>query len=307
VRGGYIDIAIMGADSGSVDEVGDMKKKASIRSRLEAQIDTKWADVVLLACFYCSGLIDSMAFNMYGCFVSMQTGELRKPACHLANGLTMPGNTIFIGLGVNGQPDSLPRNSWSKSLAAVICFALGALCFSSFHRIFGPQRRWVLVTNFFFQALLVGIVAIIATTNVVPNHPPHVVLSNGNGLLTFTLPSEFPGSDFAPIALLAFQSAGQIVASRVLKYNAMPTVVLTSLYCDLMSDAQLFTAPLPENADRNRRFLGAMLLLIGAISGAYLTKSSAGFMGGLWIGCFLKLCMGVAWLLWREKKTAVKE
>lgn len=283
-------MANMAADSGSVDEVGDMKKKASIRSRLEAQIDTKWGDIVLLACFYCSGLIDSMAFNMYGCFVSMQTG-----------------NTIFIGLGVNGQPDSLPRNSWSKSLVAVICFALGALCFSSFHRIFGPQRRWVLVTNFFIQALLVGIVAIIATTNVVPNHPPHVVLSNGNGLLTFTLPSDFPESDFAPIALLAFQSAGQIVASRVLKYNAMPTVVLTSLYCDLMSDAQLFTAPLPENADRNRRFLGAMLLLIGAISGAYLTKSSAGFMGGLWIGCFLKLCMGVAWLLWKEKKTAAKE
>ncbi|KAF2028071.1 hypothetical protein EK21DRAFT_102142 [Setomelanomma holmii] len=275
----------MGGDNESLDGA----KESGLRRRLNAQIDTKWADLILLGCFYCSGLIDSMAFNMYGCFVSMQTG-----------------NTIFIGLGVNGQPDSAPRYSWSKSLCAVICFALGALFFSTFHRFFGPQRRWVLMFSFSLQALLIGIVSIIATTGVVPNHPPMVVTSNTGDLLTFTLPSKFPGTDFAPIALLAFQSAGQIVASRALKYNAMPTVVLTSLYCDLMSDAQLFTAPLPENADRNRRFLGAVLLLAGAISGAYLTKSDAGFMGGLWIGCFFKICMAGAWLLWRENKARAK-
>lgn len=50
------------------------EKKMGIRRYLNAQIDTKWADLILLACFFCSGLIDSMAFNMYGCFVSMQTG-----------------------------------------------------------------------------------------------------------------------------------------------------------------------------------------------------------------------------------------
>lgn len=218
----------------------------------------------------------------------------------------MSGNTIFIGLGVNGQPDSAPRYSWSKSLLAVLCFALGALFFSSFHRYFGAQKRWVLVCSFTIQALLVFIVALIATTRTIENYPPLVVTAKDAEFLTFTLPSGFPASDFGPVALLAFQSAGQIVASRVLKYNAMPTVVLTSLYCDLMSDAQLFTAPLGENPDRNRRVLGALLLLAGAISGAYLTKSDAGFMGGLWIGFGLKVVMALAWLLWREKKESVK-
>lgn len=151
-----------------------------------------------------------------------------------------------------------------------------------------------------------GVVAIITTTGVVPNRPPTVVTVHNPEFLTFTIPSKFPVSDFAPIALLAFQSAGQIVASRALKFNAMPTVVLTSLYCDLMSDAQLFTAPLPQNADRNRRFLGAVLLLVGAISGAFLTKSDAGFMSGLWIGCFLKASIALAWMLWREKKPSGK-
>lgn len=49
--------------------------KSQIRQRLDAEIDAKWADLILLGCFFCSGLIDSMAFNMYACFVSMQTGQ----------------------------------------------------------------------------------------------------------------------------------------------------------------------------------------------------------------------------------------
>lgn len=49
--------------------------KSQIRQRLNAEIDANWADSILLGCFFCSGLIDSMAFNMYACFVSMQTGQ----------------------------------------------------------------------------------------------------------------------------------------------------------------------------------------------------------------------------------------
>ena len=192
-------------------------------------------------------------------------------------------------------------------MAAIVCFALGALFFSSFHRFFGPQKRWVLVSSFAIQALLIAVVAIITTIPVIPNKPPVVVQEHGSEVIRFTLPSTFPSSDFAAITILAFQSAGQIVASRALKYNAMPTVVLTSLYCDLMSDAQLFTAPLGQNADRNRRFLGAVLLLCGAISGAFLTTSAAGFKGGLWIAVGIKVVMTFAWFFWKQKKAVAKE
>lgn len=136
---------------------------------------------------------------------------------------------------------------------------------------------------------MIAVVAIITSIPVVPNEPP---VSDNH---------MFPASDFAAITILSFQSAGQIVASRALKYNAMPTVVLTSLYCDLMSDAQLFTAPLGKNANRERRFIGAVLLLVGAIAGAYLTTSDAGFKGGLWIAVGIKVVMTVAWFFWKRK------
>lgn len=43
--------------------------------RWTVDIDTRWGDLLLLVCFFVAGLVDSAAFNMYGCFVSMQTGE----------------------------------------------------------------------------------------------------------------------------------------------------------------------------------------------------------------------------------------
>lgn len=206
-----------------------------------------------------------------------------------------------MGLGASGQPENLPHKAWVRCLLAIVFFAIGALFFSNFHRYFGPHKRWVMVASFAIQAVMTGIVAILATTGAVWNKPLGRSTTHGNGLIVETVEDSFPWSDLAPIILLAFQSAGQIVASRVLKYNSMPTIVLTSLYCDMMSDARLFTAPITDNADRNRRAAGAILLLGGSIGGGWMSKSWTGFAGPLWIAAFLKGCMVVAWYFWKPK------
>lgn len=116
--------------------------------------------------------------------------------------------------------------------------------------------------------------------------------------------SEFPWHELCPIALLAFQSAGQIVAGRMLKFNSLPTVVLTSLFCDLMSDPALFSAGLLQNPDRNRRALGAVLLFAGATVSGALIKTSVGYSGALWIATGVKGAMVLAWLVWSPKKSS---
>ncbi|RSL93871.1 hypothetical protein CEP52_013001 [Fusarium oligoseptatum] len=257
---------------------------SSISRRFTAEVDVRWGDILLLVCFFVAGLVDSAAFNLYGCFVSMQTG-----------------NTIFVGLGVSGQPENLPGKAWSRCFLAIIFFAIGALFFSNFHRYFGPQKRWVLFASFLIQSVLTGLVALLATTGAVRNSPSDRTTTHQDGWIIERVRNDFPYSDYAPIILLAFQSAGQIVASRVLKYNSMPTVVLTSLYCDMMSDAKLFTSPITDNADRNRRATGAVLLFAGAVSGGFLSKSWVGFAGALWIAAFLKLCISFSWALWKPK------
>jgi len=45
-----------------------------LQSRMTSEVDPKWADAILLGCFFVAGIVDSVAYNKYTCFVSMQTG-----------------------------------------------------------------------------------------------------------------------------------------------------------------------------------------------------------------------------------------
>lgn len=258
-----------------------------LHHRIVEDISARHADLVLGVCFFLTGLIDAGAFEIYATFVGMQTG-----------------NTIFVALGAAGLPRTAPAYNWTKSLLAILCFSLGALFFASFHRVLGGTKRWVMVTSFGIEALMVMVVAIIVTTGAVTGHPPPLPGSpeaTQTGLIQNTT-THFPWSDLIPVGLLAFQSAGQIVASRVLKVGSMPTVVVTSLLCDLFSDANLFTAPVKKGVERNRRSVGFFLLFLGGVAGGFISKSWAGFAGILWLATFLKFCLVVAWATWPAKK-----
>ena len=102
-----------------------------------------------------------------------------------------------------------------------------------------------------------------------------------------------------PLALVAFQSSGQTVTSRALQYNALTSTVLTSIYCDLFSDTELF-AGLTKNVQRNRRALAPLCLLLGAVLGGYWSQSSIGLPGALYTAASLKLLIVVAWLFWKR-------
>lgn len=98
-----------------------------------------------------------------------------------------------------------------------------------------------------------------------------------------------------PISLVAFQSAGQAVTSRVLKYNALTTVALTGIYRDLFSDTDIFTWRHPE---RDRRIGAPVCLIIGAFLGGRFAHSSLGVAGALWAASALKMGAVVAWFFW---------
>jgi len=101
-----------------------------------------------------------------------------------------------------------------------------------------------------------------------------------------------------PIVLLSLQSAGQIVASRALGFNEIPTVVITSLLCDLISDPMLF---LLRNEKRDRRVVAFVLTLVGAIVGGWVTKATGEIAPTLWLSAGIKLSVVVAWVFWRTE------
>lgn len=234
------------------------------QSYMTQDIAREHADIVLLSCYTITGLLDSSSISIWRSFVSMQTG-----------------NTVYLGLGL---ADPYGGTRWLKSATSLGCFCLGSFVFARYHRLFSPRRRFVLVSSHLLQLLMIVAAAII-------------VMLEGEG----PNKDELRWQVLLPIALIAFQAAGQAVTSRALKFNALTSVVLTSIYCDLFSDASLF-AGFTSNIERNQRATAPVALLVGVIGGGLWAKSAFGMAAALWTAVGLKFCVLLAWLLWKPGK-----
>ncbi|KAL8867554.1 MAG: hypothetical protein Q9198_008473, partial [Flavoplaca austrocitrina] len=206
-----------------------------------SQVSTNHADILLLWCCVISGLVDSTIYNAFGTFVSMQTG-----------------NTIFLGLG-GATPDSTSKPyGWAKSFVSIACFCLGCIVFSHMTRLLGNLKRSTLVASFLSQTLIIFVATIVVQCGAV------------NGSLD-SITDDIDWYAIIPIALLSFQSAGQIVGSRALNLSEIPTVVLTSMLHDIFTDRNLLAR---DNVKRNRRVLAFFAILIGAICGGFIGEET---------------------------------
>lgn len=146
--------------------------------------------------------------------------------------------------------------------------------------------------SFLIQAILVIAAASIVQGGVVDGSYP-----------SKRLPTDVDFKELLIIALLSFQAAGQIVSSRTLKVGEVPTVVVTSMLCDLMSDPALFA--LAKNDKRNRRFIAFVLTLVGAICGGWISKAAGAVDPSLWTVAGIKLVIAFSWLFWKAEPDSV--
>lgn len=215
------------------------------------------ADILLLLCYVLTGLLDSSAVSIWGSFASMQTG-----------------NTVYLGLGLAGVDET---GRWLRSLVSISGFCLGSVFFSTFHRSTQPpdRARWTLTLSFAVQTACLVVAATIVTV-----HRPI-----GESGVSW--------STALPLGLVAFQSSGQAVASRVLQFRSLTSVVLTSVYCDLFSDLWAF-----RDAEQLRRLGAVGGLLVGTFVGGVWARSEIGLSGALWTAVVGKALMAASWLWW---------
>lgn len=248
-------------------------------SNLRGEIDKNYADIPVCLCSLVSGLCDSVAFNASSVFVSMQTG-----------------NTVFLALGTAGLPSNV-RLLWLRALCSIAAFIAGVFLFSQATRRARPTAKGTLAASFLAQGLLVWAAAALAQGGAAPS------FASLDAAEALARSGEWDPRGLAVVVLLALGFGGQIVASRQLGFNEVPTNVLTSLYCDLFSDPALL-APWRQNPKRNRRAAAALLMLAGAVAGGWLSRSRGGGAGlpvALWVGGAVKLGIAVAWAAWKVK------
>ncbi|KAL7626036.1 hypothetical protein AAE478_002806 [Parahypoxylon ruwenzoriense] len=238
----------------------------SFWGRLSDEIDANLGSFPLLACCFATGLTDGTLYNAYGTFVSMQTG-----------------NTVFVALGTSGQ-NNRPFG-WARSLCSIGCFTVGCLAFSRLHKLIGGGRlRRTLFFSFLLQTVCVAVAATIIQTGIVDGRYP-----------SQRDPADVDFLELVPVALLSFQAAGQIVNSRGLGVGEVPTVVITTLLCDLISDEQILL-PLGKNVKRNRRAVAFVLTLLGAICGGWISKATSAVQPSLWFVAAIKAAITLSWL-----------
>lgn len=227
------------------------------------------ADLALLTCCFVTGLVDAAVFANYTVFVGMQTG-----------------NTVILGLStaqLSGSP-----YAWLTTLVSLGSFLVG--CFATFRitRVLAPEgpysNRLVVLGLFFVQSGLIILSAALATPEgLIPQKSASAKPNSADELTTALVVALIPP--------LAFQSGMQIASSRLLGYNELPVNVLTSTYCDLAGDFNLFAL---NNVKRNRRAAAALLLLLGAICSGWLMRSAGGLKSVLWLAGGIKLMVAMA-------------
>ncbi|TRX98318.1 hypothetical protein FHL15_000963 [Xylaria flabelliformis] len=278
-------------DNSSSEQLNDKKPRSSFLTRFSDDLDPRFVYIPLLVCCFATGLTDGTLYNAYGTFVSMQTG-----------------NTVFVALGTSGQ-NNRPYG-WARSLkdyrkasessadsrrtvTSIGSFGVGCVCFSRFHALVGRgrQRRTVFI-SFLMQAIFVSLAAGIIQGGLIDGRYP-----------SRRDPSDVDFAELAPIALLSFQAAGQIVNSRGLGVAEVPTVVITTLLCDLVSDPNIF-APFAKNPKRNKRAIAFTLTLVGAIAGGFISKATGQVQNSLWLVAALKLSITIFWFFCGKEKKA---
>ncbi|QKX53736.1 uncharacterized protein TRUGW13939_00816 [Talaromyces rugulosus] len=239
-----------------------------LRKHFSNIIDTQGGDLLLLFCYLITGILDSSAVFMWGSFVSMQTG-----------------NTIYLGLGITGAGQI---GRWQKSAVSIASFCLGSQAFAAWHRFFPERRRWVMCVSFALQTTCIIVAAIIVILNPDGNSQP------------FWL-------EYGPLAIIAFQSGGQAVISRVLSFNTLTSVVLTSIYCDFFASPTLLSVHALSRKEQLQRAGAILSLVTGAVCGGFLVRTSAGFVSALWVAAFLKGVAMIALVFWKAEKPTTDE
>jgi len=178
-----------------------------------------------------TGLVDAVSY-------------LRLGRVFVAN---MTGNVVFLGF--SADPDS--GLSAAASLIAIAGFVLGALAGGRAAHVLAAARpgRW-LAAAFTGQALILGVVALLT----------------GTGVLPFTGEGRF-----ATIGILAAALGVQNSTVRHLGAPDLTTTVLTLTLTGLAADSRLAGGP---GAKPHRRLGSVAAMLAGAAAGAWILQWS---------------------------------
>jgi len=248
----------------------------AIREYLMADVDPTLSTVPLSAYCFMTGFIDAISFSAVFVWCGFQTGNSVQLALALAR-LFTPGNTD-LSFHIADQ----------QALTSLLTFIGGAFIGRIGDKMGAKTRAW-LVLGTFIQALLTMAAAL-------------AVWKGGQGSIA-SVRGDPAWTNARSFAALGFASASiglQGIMGKRVNTQFATTVVLTTVWCELMADPKLFTRGFVLS--RDHKLIAVLTLFVGGFVGRALIDQigSAGTFG---IGAGIRVLIALSWL-WVPAKGA---
>ncbi|KAL0573696.1 hypothetical protein V5O48_008267 [Marasmius crinis-equi] len=246
---------------------------------MQEEVDPKQCTAPLAAFCFMTGFIDSVCFSAVFVWCGFQTGNFIQLALALAR--------LFEG--PKESRDTTFHKADQQALASLLAFNAGAF-FGRWGDHIGPHRRSWLCLGTFTQALLTMAAAL-------------TIWKSGQGSIADDRgdPAWTNGLSFAAIILMSASLGVQGVQGKRLNTQFTTTIVLTTVWVELMTDPKLFNLR-QKVITRDHKLIAAGALFIGGFVSRAIT-GQIGSAGTLGVGVGIRLLITVAWLFVPAKQT----
>ncbi|KAI6131447.1 hypothetical protein EDD16DRAFT_1469738 [Pisolithus croceorrhizus] len=254
--------------------VADDPTIAMVKGFFLQEIDERRAVVPLVGYCFMTGFLNAVCFSAIFAWCASQTGNTIQLS-------------IAIGRLLDKQPDHLYRIVDRLALTSLLSFILGGFVGRIGERVGRSTRIW-LVCGTLLQALLTMGAAIALWKS----HMPWYAAPDSGPIWTSALA-------FLAYGFMSASMGLQGVMAKRLNTQFSTSVVLTSIWCELISEPKLFHLRRGV-VERDHKFLTIFCMLFGGFSGrCVLDDVGPAFTLGIAAG--LRLVISGWWLLIPKK------
>jgi len=246
-------------------------------------VEPALATTPLAAYCFMTGFIDSISFTAVFVWCGFQTGNTVQLALALAR-LFSPGNT-----------DTSFRIPDRQALTSLLTFLGGAFIGRLGDKMGSNSRMW-LVLGTMIQALFTMAAAL-------------AVWQSGQGTASTSIASsrgDPAWTDARAFVALGFASASiglQGIMGKRVNTQFTTTVVLTTVWCELMADPKLFRPNWVIT--RDHKFIAIAALFVGGFVGRAIVDQ-IGAAGAFGVGTGIRVLIAISWLWIPAKKPKAK-
>jgi len=239
---------------------------------LNANVDPLRSTIPLAAYCFMTGFIDSISFTAIFVWCGFQTGNFIQLALALAR--------LFSG--PPGSRDLTFHKADQQALCSLITFNMGAFIGRLGDKMGAKSRSWLVLGS-----LIQTLFTMAAAVCIWKSGEPNVASIRGD-------PAWNNALSFVTLGFMSASLGLQGIMGKRMNTQFATTVVLTTVWCELMADPKLFSPRFV--ASRDHKIIAVSTLFVGGFMGRALVDS-IGAAGTLGVGTGMRFLLSLGWIL----------